>query len=152
VYCGSLRLGVIKEAASHMNRINRVRRRAWHARARTFTVVVAAVVAAGSGTAAATVGSAPAGAALTAVTQARQVTPGGSLGLPALSDASRYILAPSSRTVRATRVTESTPTDDDYVQAGNQVSELDAHQLDTGTRRAYACAGPGSPGVIRLSR
>jgi Bacterial alpha-L-rhamnosidase 6 hairpin glycosidase domain/Bacterial alpha-L-rhamnosidase C-terminal domain len=116
-----------------MNVTDRARGRARHVRARAFIVVVAAVVAAGSGTAAATVGSAPAGTALTAVTEAQQVTPAGSLGLPALSDASQYILAPSSRTVRATRVTESTPADDDYVQAGDQVSEVDAHQLGVGT-------------------
>jgi hypothetical protein len=102
-----------------MNRIGLVR----HARA--FIVVATAVVVAGAGAAAAAVGSAPAGAALTAAS--------GTLGLPSLADASQYILAPSSRTVHATKVTESTPVDDDYVQAGNQVSEVNAHQLNVGT-------------------
>jgi len=103
-----------------------------HRRTRAFIVAVAAVVVAGSAAAAAavTAGSAPAGAALTA---APGTQPAGSLGLPSLSNAGQYILAPSSRTVRATKVIESTPVNDDYVQAGDQVSEVSAHQLDVGT-------------------
>jgi alpha-L-rhamnosidase-like protein len=95
-------------------------------RVRTVIAALTVVVTAGSGAAAAT-------AASKAAEVAGATAGGGSLGLPALSAASRYILAPSSRTVAAAAVTETTPVNDDYVQAGDQVSEVDAHQLDAGT-------------------
>lgn len=63
------------------------------------------------------------------------------LGLPPLSAAARYILAPGSRTVRAAALTEKTPVNDDYVQAGDQVSEVSAHQLDVGTSSTAAADG-----------
>lgn len=116
-----------------MNCIKHVRGRVRPARAHAFVAMVAAVIVAGSGAAAATVGQSSAGAALTAATGTSQGAHDAGLGLPSLSAASQYIEAPSSRTVRATRVTESTPADDDYVRAGDQVSEVDAYHLDVGT-------------------
>jgi hypothetical protein len=116
-----------------MKQIERVRGLARHASARAAVAGLAAVAVAGSGAAASTARPTLASTALTTASQPGQVAAGSSLGLPPLSDASRYILAPSSRTVRAARVTESTPVNDDYVQAGNEVSEVDAHQLDVGT-------------------
>jgi hypothetical protein len=92
-------------------------------RARTTIAALTAVAAAGSGAAA---GSAAAAATARA-------PGGGGLGLPPLASASRYILAPASRTVTATAVAGDTRVNDDYVQGGDQVSEVSAHQLDAGT-------------------
>lgn len=54
----------------------------------------------------------------------------GSLGLPPLSVAARYILAPVSRTVVPAKATQKTPVNDDFVQVGDQVSEANGHLLD----------------------
>ena len=66
------------------------------------------------------------------MTQA-SAAPDDGLGMPPLSVASNYILAPPSRTLTAQAVTQTTPVDDDFVQAGDQPSEVSAHQLDVGT-------------------
>ena len=60
-------------------------------------------------------------------------TPSSSLGLPPLSMAQQYVLAPSSRTVVPSAVSESTPVNDDYVQAGSPGDETNGHGLDPGT-------------------
>ena len=90
-------------------------------RMRAAIAAAAAVITVGTGAAAAAAPSSEGGA-----------TPG-PLGLPPLSLASKYILAPASRTVDARQVTQATPANDDFVQAGNQVSEVSAHGLDVGT-------------------
>lgn len=92
-------------------------------RVRVALAASTALIAVGAGAAAATASSTGAGAPPAA-------TP---LGLPSLSAATSYILAPSSRTVDASKVTDTTPVNDDFVQAGNQVSEVSAHNLDVGT-------------------
>ncbi|WP_370616625.1 alpha-L-rhamnosidase C-terminal domain-containing protein [Mumia qirimensis] len=57
----------------------------------------------------------------------------GLLGLPSLSKADHYILAPSSRTVRPVRVAQSSDVNHDYVTAASSTSETSAHALDVGT-------------------
>lgn len=54
---------------------------------------------------------------------------GDSLGLPGLSRADRYVMAPPSRTVRAARVAEAYATNGDYVTADSATSEKDGHDL-----------------------
>jgi hypothetical protein len=51
------------------------------------------------------------------------------LGLPSLSTASRYVLAPTSRTVRPIGVAQAFGGNTDYVTAESSVSEVDAHGL-----------------------
>ena len=75
------------------------------------------------------------------------------LGLPPLSGAGRYILAPAFRTVAPAGVTEAPAVNDDYVQAGVQASE-DAHALAPGTSTVTRLnsltvrqAGSGKPGA-----
>ena len=88
-------------------------------RLRVAVVALAMVVVAGTGAAA-------------AVTTSGNAAPAG-LGLPSLAAANRYIDAPASRTLHPVKVVEVTTVNDDYVQAGNETSEVDAHQLDVGT-------------------
>lgn len=64
-----------------------------------------------------------------------------SLGLPPLSAAASYNLAPSARTVAARAVTGKTAVNDDFVQAGSQVSEVSAHSLDPGTSAVTTADG-----------
>jgi Bacterial alpha-L-rhamnosidase 6 hairpin glycosidase domain/Bacterial alpha-L-rhamnosidase C-terminal domain len=97
-------------------RVTRVSRLA-RSRARVIVIGLTAVAIAASGSGAA----------------AARATGDGGPGLPSLASASRYILAPSSRTVPPAKVAEATPVNDDFVQAGDQVNEVDAHQLDVGT-------------------
>lgn len=80
-------------------------------------------------------------------------SPSSSLGLPPLSTAQRYIQAPPSRAVLPSSVAESTAVNDDFVQAGSQVSETNGHSLDPGTSRTAQVdgvpvrqAGPDQPG------
>lgn len=54
---------------------------------------------------------------------------GDPLGLPPLSSAASYNLAPSSRTVVPKAVHASTPVNTDYVTASSPTSERDAHDL-----------------------
>ena len=77
------------------------------------------------------------------------------LGLPALSTAARYNLAPASRTVVPQSVRTSTPVNFDYVTASSQASEQDAHDLKAGSTSTTTKqdgttvrqAGPGVPGA-----
>lgn len=55
---------------------------------------------------------------------------GGALGLPPLAAASRYNLAPASRTLRPTAILDATPVNSDFVTAASPTSEEDAHRLD----------------------
>jgi hypothetical protein len=79
----------------------------------------------------------------------------GNLGLPSLTDAQQYNLAPASRTLRPVAVAESWGTDSDYVTAAQSVSETDGHDLQTGPQSSTATtdgvtvrqAGPGDPGA-----
>ncbi|MFF4240248.1 alpha-L-rhamnosidase C-terminal domain-containing protein [Actinomadura geliboluensis] len=67
----------------------------------------------------------PAGAAAAA--------PRDPLGLPSLSSADRYILAPSGRTVRPVKAAESYGLNADHVTAASETSEKEGHDLDAGT-------------------
>ena len=55
------------------------------------------------------------------------------LGLPSLSRAGRYILAPSGRTVRPVTVAEAHGLNGDYVTAASERSEKEGHDLDAGS-------------------
>jgi len=78
-----------------------------------------------------------------------------SLGLPSLSRADRYILAPSSRTVRPAGVAEAYATNGDYVTADSAESETTGHDLQadpsSGTAKVDGVmvrqAGPGTAGA-----
>ncbi|OLT36723.1 hypothetical protein BJF79_30855 [Actinomadura sp. CNU-125] len=59
--------------------------------------------------------------------------PGDGLGLPPLSRADRYILAPSDRTVRAAKTHESYAVNSDYVTAASAESETRGHALRAGS-------------------
>jgi hypothetical protein len=80
-------------------------------------------------------------------------TPG--LDLPNPATAQRYNLAPDSRTIRPSAVSEAWQTDDDYVTAADPVSETDAHDLQTSQGGSTATvdgvrvrqAGPDDPGA-----
>ncbi|GAA4507336.1 alpha-L-rhamnosidase C-terminal domain-containing protein [Actinoallomurus oryzae] len=61
-----------------------------------------------------------------------------SLGLPPLSRADRYIMAPSSRTVSPARVAEAYATNGDYVTADSPASETDGHDLQAGPSSSTA--------------
>ncbi|MGH1563957.1 alpha-L-rhamnosidase C-terminal domain-containing protein [Mumia sp. DW29H23] len=65
----------------------------------------------------------------------------GMLGLPPLSQADRYVLAPSSRTVRPVTVAESSEVNHDYVTASSAASEDAAHGLDVGTSDTATVGG-----------
>ena len=82
--------------------------------------------------------------------------PGSSnLGLPSLSKAASYNLAPASRTVLPTGVGEAWSTNSDYVTAASSVSETEGHDLQTGQGSSTANtdgvtvrqAGPQMPGA-----
>jgi hypothetical protein len=100
---------------------------------RLIVTGLTAVAVAGSGAVAATAAGTTKSAHSAAFTASTRATGLSSLGLPPLSTASSYNLAPASRTVLPTRVDESTPVNDDYVQAGDTTSEVSAHDLVTGT-------------------
>lgn len=78
-----------------------------------------------------------------------------SLGLPSLSKADHYILAPSSRTVRPAGVAEAYATNGDYVTADSADSETTGHDLQAGPSSGTAKvdgvmvrqAGPGTAGA-----
>ncbi|URN04959.1 hypothetical protein LUW74_17625 [Actinomadura madurae] len=55
------------------------------------------------------------------------------LGLPSLSRADHYVLAPSSRTVRPVKVGESHGLNGDYVTAASEKSETEGHALEAGS-------------------
>jgi hypothetical protein len=55
------------------------------------------------------------------------------LGLPSLSTAQRYVLAPRSRTVRPAKVREASVVNHDFVTAASRTSEVSAHALVPGT-------------------
>ncbi|MFB4309261.1 alpha-L-rhamnosidase C-terminal domain-containing protein [Actinomadura sp. GTD37] len=94
-------------------------------------------------------------AALVAVPSgAAAAAPGDPLGLPSLSAADRYILAPSGRTVRPVKAAESSGLNADHVTAASEESEKEGHDLDAGssttakadgvmTRQAGGAAGAG---------
>lgn len=77
------------------------------------------------------------------------------LGLPSLATATRYNMAPDSRTIRPSEVAEAWRTDDDYVTAAQSVSETYGHDLQTGQGSSTATtdgvtvrqAGPNDPGA-----
>ncbi|WUI02463.1 hypothetical protein OHR68_11875 [Spirillospora sp. NBC_00431] len=73
-------------------------------------------------------------AALVAVPSgAAAAVPRDPLGLPSLSRADHYVLAPSSRTVRPVKVDESHGLNGDYVTAASEASEKVGHDLDAGS-------------------
>lgn len=94
-------------------------------------------------------------AALVAVPSgAASAAPRDPLGLPSLSRADQYVLAPSGRTVRPVKAGESYGLNGDYVSAASERSEKEGHDLDAGssttakadgvmTRRTGAEAGAG---------
>lgn len=63
------------------------------------------------------------------------------LGLPALSTAQKYVLAPATRTVRPARVVQASRTNEDFVTASSATSESDAHGLLSGTSRVATVGG-----------
>ena len=63
------------------------------------------------------------------------------LGLPPLSSAQRYVLAPSNRTVRPVRVAEASGVNHDFVTASSRTSEVSAHHLRAGTSDVAAVDG-----------
>lgn len=77
------------------------------------------------------------------------------LGLPALSTADRYNLAPASRTILPSTVAESWHSNSDYVTAGQATSETYGHDLRTSQGGSTATtdgvtvrqAGPNAPGA-----
>lgn len=81
--------------------------------------------------------------------------PGPDLGLPSIAAASKYNLAPASRTVLPAQVSDSSGTDIDFVTAATPGSETPAHDLQAGPGSATANldgttvrqAGPDTPGA-----
>ncbi|HEU5026901.1 MAG TPA: alpha-L-rhamnosidase C-terminal domain-containing protein [Spirillospora sp.] len=82
------------------------------------------------------------------------------LGLPSLSRAGHYVLAPSGRTVRPAKVGEAYGVNGDYVSADSAASETSGHGLEPGTsttgkadgvmvRRTGAEAGAGFAYTMR---
>ena len=63
------------------------------------------------------------------------------LGLPPLSEAQQYVLAPSSRTVRPVRVQQASQVNHDFVTAASQTSEVSAHDLRAGTSSVARVGG-----------
>ena len=63
------------------------------------------------------------------------------LGLPPLSEAQQYVLAPSSRTVRPERVQQASQVNHDFVTAASQTSEVSAHDLRAGTSSVAKVGG-----------
>ncbi|HWM73960.1 MAG TPA: hypothetical protein VNQ53_09475, partial [Nocardioides sp.] len=63
------------------------------------------------------------------------------LGLPPLSEAQQYVLAPSSRTLRPTRVQQASQVNHDFVTAASLTSEVSAHDLRAGTSSVARVGG-----------
>ena len=63
------------------------------------------------------------------------------LGLPPLSEAQQYVLAPSSRTVRPMRLQQASQVNHDFVTAASQTSEVSAHDLRAGTSSVARVGG-----------
>lgn len=63
------------------------------------------------------------------------------LGLPPLSEAQQYVLAPSSRTVRPERLQQASQVNHDFVTAASQTSEVSAHDLRAGTSSVARVGG-----------
>jgi Bacterial alpha-L-rhamnosidase 6 hairpin glycosidase domain/Bacterial alpha-L-rhamnosidase C-terminal domain len=87
----------------------------------------------------------------------------GPLGLPALSRAGHYVLAPSGRTVRPAKVGEAYGVNGDYVSADSAASETGGHGLEAGTsttgkadgvmvRRTGGEAGAGFAYTMRVGK
>ena len=84
---------------------------------------------------------APPGASGDPAGDARAARESDLLGLPPLASAQRYVLAPTARTVRPTRVVAASTVNHDFVTASSHTSEVSAHHLRQGTSDIATVAG-----------
>lgn len=131
-------------------RTNPLLRRTWPTALVGFAALTAVVAASTPGVASTAPGSTA--AAWPTVTDGR--SPGAVLGLPGISTADRYNLAPSSRQVLPRRAVEATVANTDFVTASSPGSETEGHDLRAGqstTRKTDGAvvrqAGPNVPGA-----